>query len=71
MKNVVLLIEDEIKTGDILKKALETAEIEVDWAINGKEALDKLEIGKYDLVILDLKLPEISGDEILEDINDV
>lgn len=66
MENIVLLIEDEIKTGEMLKKALESVPIKTDWAINGKDALKIIEKGKYDLIILDLKLPEMSGEEVLE-----
>lgn len=68
MKNTVFLIEDEKKTGEMLKQALESEGIEVIWAIDGKSALKQMERGRFDLIILDLKLPEISGDEVLEGI---
>lgn len=68
MKNTVLLVEDEVKTGDMLKQALELEGIDVIWAVDGKDALSKMAKGKYDLIILDLKLPEISGDEVLEQV---
>jgi len=68
MKNTILLVEDETKTGDMLKQALETEGIDVVWAIDGKDAISKMVKGKYDLIILDLKLPEISGDEVLEQV---
>jgi len=71
MENIVLLIEDELKTGEMLKKALESVSIETDWATNGKDALKMIEKGKYDLIILDLKLPEISGDEVLEELRKI
>lgn len=71
MKNTILLIEDEEKTGGLLKQALETEDIEVTWAVDGKSALSQMEKGRYDLIILDLKLPEISGDEVLRGIRDI
>ena len=71
MNNSVLLVEDEKKTGEMLKQALESEEINVDWAQDGQAALDKIEKGKYDLIILDLKLPEISGEEVLQGIRKV
>ena len=55
----------------MLKQALESEEIEVLWAEDGKSALNKMEKGKFDLIILDLKLPEISGDEVLESIRNI
>ena len=70
MTNKVLLIEDEIKTGDMLKKALESEGIEVTWAIDGAQAEKQIEKGKFDLIVLDLKLPKLSGDQVLEYIRD-
>lgn len=71
MKSKILLVEDEVKTGDMLKKALETEGIEVTFTQDGKSALNEMDKGKFDLIILDLKLPEISGDEVLEKIRSI
>ena len=71
MNNIVMLVEDEKKTGDMLKQALESEDIIVDWAQDGRDALNKIEKGKYDLVVLDLKLPGISGEEVLKGIRKV
>ena len=71
MNNCVLLVEDEKKTGEMLKQALESVDINVDWAQDGQAALNEIEKGKYDLIILDLKLPEISGEEVLQGIRKV
>lgn len=68
---MVLLIEDEPKTGEMLKKALETEDINVEWHKDGASALETFEKGKFDLVILDLKLPKMSGDEVLEKIRGI
>jgi len=71
MNYTILLVEDEKKTGEMLKQALELESIEVIWAIDGQSALDEMERGKFDLIILDLKLPKISGDEVLEGIRSI
>lgn len=71
MENTILLVEDEEKTGEMLKKALETEGVKVDWAEDGKLAVEKMEKGKYDLIILDLKLPEITGDEVLASVRKI
>ena len=71
MNNTVFLVEDEEKTGSLLKQALGSENIETVWARDGKSALEKMEKGKFDLIILDLKLPELSGDEVLEGIRKV
>lgn len=71
MNNTVFLIEDEEKTGDMLRQALESEDIDVVWVKDGESALQEMEKGKFDLVILDLKLPGLSGDEVLEGIRKV
>jgi DNA-binding response OmpR family regulator len=71
MEAKILLVEDEIKTGELLVKALETKGIDVDWYVNGADALAKFDSGKYDLIVLDLKLPGMTGDEILEKIREI
>jgi len=71
MKDIVLLIEDEKKTAEMLKRALETEDIDVVWAEDGPSALKEMKKGRFDLIILDLKLPGMSGDEVLEKIRDI
>lgn len=71
MRNVVMLVEDEAKTGEMLKQALESEDITVSWLQDGESAVKDMERGKFDLVILDLKLPGLSGDEVLEGIRRV
>ena len=71
MNNIVLLVEDEVKTGEMLKQALESEGIDVVWAQDGKTAVSHMERGKFDLIILDLKLPEMSGDEVLDKIREI
>ena len=71
MRNTILLIEDEKKTAQMLKQALESEGIDVVWASDGEQALKAVERGKFDLIILDLKLPLIPGDQVLEGIRRV
>ena len=68
MIGTVMLVEDEKKTAEMLKQALESEDIEVLWVQNGKTALQEMKRGRFDLIILDLKLPEMTGDEVLEGI---
>jgi len=71
MKNSVLLVEDEKKTADMLRQALESEDIDVTAVTDGRAALDVVAKGKFDLIILDLKLPGINGDEVLEEIRKI
>jgi len=69
--NKILLVEDEVKTAEVLKEALTDEGISVEWVTNGLDALNLIKPGYYDLVILDLKLPGMSGDEILENLRKI
>ena len=71
MIGTVMLVEDERKTADMLKQALELEDIEVLWVQDGKSALHEMKKGRFDLIILDLKLPEMTGDQVLEGIRKI
>ncbi len=62
----ILIVEDEVKVSDFIKKGLIEEGFEVDTAFNGMEALQFLNKNKYDVVILDIMLPEMDGNEVLK-----
>lgn len=64
MKKEVLVIEDDYDIVELLQIHLEDLDCNVTKATNGKIGLNLAESGKYDLIILDLMLPEIDGLEI-------
>lgn len=57
----ILIIEDERKLVDILKKALKNARYSVDAAFDGQEGLDKAMKNNYSLILLDIMLPKKDG----------
>jgi len=61
----VLLVEDEPSLRKLVSMNLRMEGYEVETAENGKVALDKLEEAHYDLMILDLMLPLVSGLDVL------
>jgi len=61
----VLIVDDEKNILLTLGMALENLSISVDTADTGAAALDKLTGGSYDLLLLDLRLPDLDGMEIL------
>lgn len=63
--NHILIIEDELETANTVKEALALDDISADIALNGEEGLRKFEEGNYDLILLDLKMPGLSGEEVL------
>ncbi len=60
----ILLIEDELKLANVLSKELLHEGYDVTIKINGKEGLEEALLTKYDLIILDVMLPEMNGHEV-------
>jgi len=61
----ILVVDDEMIVCESCKRILEEEGYEVDTALSGKEALEKMKENPYDIVITDLKMPEIDGMEVL------
>jgi DNA-binding response OmpR family regulator len=57
----VLLVDDETEFVSTLAERLTIRGIDVDWVTSGAAALEKAEAHCYDLAILDVKMPKISG----------
>jgi DNA-binding response OmpR family regulator len=64
-KKNVLVIDDEPIVLDSCRRILRQEGFEVNGAMNGREGLKKIEEDKYDAVLVDWKLPEIDGMEVL------
>jgi DNA-binding response OmpR family regulator len=64
----LLIVEDEEKVVHFISKGLEEEGYVVDVAFDGKKGLDLLKEFTYDLVLLDLMIPEISGLDLLKTI---
>ncbi len=62
----ILLVEDEFKTGDYLKQGLTEAGFVTDWVTDGISGRHHAITEDYDLVILDIMLPGISGWTVLD-----
>jgi two-component system copper resistance phosphate regulon response regulator CusR len=63
-----LIVEDEPKTGNYLKQGLTEAGFITDLTRDGWEGLELAKTGKYDLLILDVMLPGLSGWQVLEEV---
>ena len=64
--NVNILAIDDSESGlKIIEKLLKGTEIKLDLSSTGKESIDKVKINKYDLILLDEDLSQISGMELM------
>lgn len=61
----ILIVEDEIKVANFIKKGLEEEHHAVDTAYEGETGLYMAEVNDYDLIVLDLMIPKIEGLEVL------
>src|SRR3989338_7452154 len=66
MAKRILLIDDDLYIREVYLEILQSANYNVDTAINGEEGLVKLQQGGYDLVILDVMMPKMDGIGVLD-----
>jgi len=64
----ILLVEDERNMASFIKRGLEEERYVVDVAPNGEKALFLAETNPYDLIILDIMLPDTNGFSICKDL---
>lgn len=62
----ILLVEDDPMISEIYQRKFSAAGFETRIATSGKAVLDILRVEPFDLVLLDIVLPEMSGTEVLE-----
>ncbi|WP_320169193.1 response regulator [Maridesulfovibrio sp.] len=60
----ILLVDDESELVSALAERLSFRGFEADWACSGEEAVQKVEQNDYDLAVLDVKMPRMSGLEL-------
>lgn len=62
----VLMIEDDRFIGEMYVRSLQKAGYDVDWMVDGNDGLVAARNKPYDLILLDVMLPERRGNDILE-----
>jgi len=62
----ILIVEDEQTLGRAVQRGLIDAGHNCQWAKDGKRGLDEAMTQKYDAVVLDVMLPELTGNEVLK-----
>jgi CheY-like chemotaxis protein len=64
----ILVVDDEAMVLDAVRITLNHYGYEVETASGGAEALEKLQEATFDLVVTDLKMPSMTGDELAREI---
>ena len=67
----ILIVDDEETILDLLESVLKASGHKVETASNGKEALEKVERADYDIIISDLKMPDMGGQRLYECISEI
>lgn len=67
----ILIVDDERKICEILKDILEGEGYSVNFVLNGYDALRKVQKNGFDLLLLDMKLPDIDGLTVLKRIKEI
>ncbi|MEA2103818.1 MAG: response regulator [Candidatus Cloacimonadota bacterium] len=68
MKKNILVVDDERSIRELCKEFLEDAGFKVSLAVDGKNAMQKIEFRKFDLYIVDLTMPRMDGLDLLKNI---
>ena len=63
--NTILCIEDDRFIGEMYQRSLQQAGYSVDWVVTGREGELAALAKPYDLVLLDIMLPEVQGGDVL------
>lgn len=66
MAQRILIVDDELYLRELYEEVIQSAGYEVETALDGKEGLEKIRTGNFDLVLLDVMMPELDGIGVLQ-----
>jgi DNA-binding NtrC family response regulator len=69
-KKRILVVDDEKNIRLTVQHSLIAADYDVETAVNGLEGLQKFRAGQFDLILMDLRMPQINGIEMLREIRE-
>ena len=69
--NKILIIEDEKMTAEAVKEALELNGMSAEIAEDGIRGIEMVKETEYDLILLDLKMPKHSGEDVLKEVRKI
>ncbi|SFG79916.1 response regulator transcription factor [Oribacterium sp. WCC10] len=68
MADKVLIVDDDINICRLLEKVMRSNELDSDTANSGQEALDKITLNRYDLILMDVTLGDMEGFDVIRKI---
>jgi DNA-binding NtrC family response regulator len=71
MSQTVLVVDDDVAILTSLAQILEQHGYKVETAATGHEAIEKCKNDSYDLALLDIRLPDVDGTQLLKELNSV
>ena len=66
----ILIVDDEELIRNVVKEYLEANNYNVTEAVDGKDAINKIKFNNYDLIILDIMMPNLDGVSVLKEIRE-
>ena len=67
----ILIVDDDRELGEMLREYLHSSNFQVTIAIDGLEAIRRIEIERFDLIILDVMLPSLNGFDVLKHLREM
>ena len=67
----LLVVDDNIDFVQFIRRALEQEDYRISIALDGKTAIQKASTENPELILLDMKLPDMSGEEVFEKVKEV
>jgi CheY-like chemotaxis protein len=68
MSESILIVDDESQVVEVFQEALQQAGYSVSAAENGRKAIELIQTSKFDLVLLDIVMPDMDGIEVLREL---
>ena len=66
MRPQALVVEDDTATRNLLRQLLKDAGCEVEEAVDGAQAISRLRVKRYNVILLDIVLPKLSGTHVMD-----
>ena len=67
----ILIVDDNELNIKVAQRALSSLEINTDYTLSGMEAIEKVKSNKYDLILLDIMMPKMNGEQTLEELKKI